>query len=57
MNNPNKRFWLDLEAICLWLNMTKRAVLKVVDTYDIPKRNGLYDISAIVKVRNEVASF
>ena len=57
MNNPNKRFWLDIEAICLWLNVTKRQVLKVVEAYDIPKRNGLYDISAIVKVRNEVASF
>jgi hypothetical protein len=57
MNNPDKRFWLDLEAICLWLNMTKREVLKVVDTHGIAKRNGLYDISAIVKVRNEVASF
>ena len=57
MNNPNKRFWLDIEAICLWLNVTKREILKVVDTHDIPKRNGLYDLSAIVKVRNEVASF
>jgi len=57
MNNPHKRFWLDLEAICLWLNMSKRELLKVVDDHDIPKHNGLYDLSAIVKVRNEVASF
>jgi len=57
MNNPNKRFWLDIEAICLWLNVTKREVLKVVEEHHIPKRNGLYDLSAIVKVRNEVASF
>jgi hypothetical protein len=57
MANPNKRFWLDEEAICLWLNITKRELIKTVDTHNIPKRNGLYDISAIVKVRNEVASF
>lgn len=57
MSNPDKRFWLDIEAICLWLNMTKREVLKVVDTHGVPKRNGLYDLSAIVKARNKVASF
>ena len=57
MANPDKRFWLDLEAICLWLNMTKREVMKVVDTHGIAKRNGLYDISAIVRLRNQVASF
>ena len=57
MDNPNRRFWLDIEAICLWLNMTKREVLRVVDTHKIAKRNGLFDIAAIVKMRNEVASF
>jgi hypothetical protein len=57
MDNPDKRFYLDLEAICLWLNITKRQALKVIDEYDIPKRNGLYDLSAMVRVRNEVASF
>ena len=51
MDNPNRRFWLDIEAICLWLNMTKREVLKVVSTHNISKRNGLYDIAAIVKKR------
>ena len=57
MANPDKRFWLDLEAICLWLNITKREAMKVIDTHGIPKRNGLYDLSAMVKVRNQVASF
>jgi len=57
MNNPDKRFWLDIEAICLWLNITKRELMKVLDTHKIPKKNGLYDLASIVKVRNEVASF
>ena len=57
MDNPDKKFYLDLEAICLWLNITKKQALKVIDEYDIPKRNGLYDLSAMVRVRNEVASF
>jgi hypothetical protein len=56
MNNPDKRFYLDLEAICLWLNITKREALKIIDTHSVPKRNGLYDLSSIVKARNEVAS-
>jgi len=57
MNNPDKRFWLDLEAICLWLNITKRQAIKVIDDHEIPKRNGLYDLASIVRIRNEVASF
>ena len=57
MNNPDKRFWLDLEAICLWLNITKREAMKVIDNHRVPKRNGLYDLSTIVRIRNEVASF
>ena len=57
MNNPDKRFWLDLEAICLWLNITKRQAIKVIDEHEIPKRNGLYDLASIVRIRNEVASF
>ena len=57
MNNPDKRFWLDLEAICLWLNITKRQAIKVIDDHEIPKRNGLYDLASIVNARNQVASF
>jgi hypothetical protein len=57
MDNPDKRFWLDIEAICLWLNITKRQALKVIDEHEIPKRNGLYDLASIVRIRNEVASF
>jgi hypothetical protein len=57
MNNPDKKFWLDLEAICLWLNITKRQAIKVIDEHEIPKRNGLYDLASIVRIRNEVASF
>jgi hypothetical protein len=57
MTNPDKRFWLDLEAICLWLNITKKEALKIIEEYDVPKRNGLYDLASIVNARNQVASF
>jgi hypothetical protein len=54
MANPNRRFWLDEDAICLWLNISKRDLKKIVRTYKIPIRNGLYDIAKISQVRNEV---
>jgi hypothetical protein len=52
MDNPNRRFWLDIEAICLWLNISKREAKKIINTHHIPKKNGLYDIAAIAKNRN-----
>jgi hypothetical protein len=54
MANPDRRFWLDEDAICLWLNLSKRDLNKIVRTYKIPMRNGLYDIAKISQVRNEV---
>jgi hypothetical protein len=54
MTNPNRRFWLDEDAICLWLNISKRDLKKIVNRHKVPKRNGLYDIAKISQVRNEV---
>jgi hypothetical protein len=54
MANPDRRFWLDEDAICLWLNISKRDLKRIVTTYKIPKRQGLYDIAKISQVRNEV---
>jgi len=52
MNNPNKTFYLDMDAICLWLNLSPREILKIVNAHDISKKNGLYDIAAITKARD-----
>jgi hypothetical protein len=52
MNNPNRTFWLDIDAICLWMNITKIELNKIVRDHSIPVKNGLYDISAIAKARS-----
>jgi hypothetical protein len=52
MNNANRTFWLDIDAICLWMNITKIELNKIVRDHKIPTKNGLYDISAIAKARS-----
>lgn len=54
MNNPNRTFWLDIDAICLWMNISKVDLNKIVREHNIPIKNGLYDISAIAKARSLV---
>jgi len=54
MSNPNRTFWLDDEAICLWMNITKTQLNKIVRDHNVPVKNGLYDISAISKARSLV---
>jgi hypothetical protein len=52
MVNPNRTFWLDIDAICLWMNISKVELNKIVKDHSIPVKNGLYDISAIAKARS-----
>jgi hypothetical protein len=52
MNNPNRTFWLDIDAICMWMNISKTDLNKIVRQHNIPTKNGLYDISAIAKARS-----
>ena len=52
MNNPNRTFWLDIDAICMWMNISKKDLNKIVRQHNIPTKNGLYDISAIAKARS-----
>jgi hypothetical protein len=51
MSNPKKKFFLDVEAISLWLGITEREVYRTIKKNEIDKRGNLYDLSQIIKVR------
>ena len=55
MSNPNRRFFLDVEAISAWLQMTQREVYRLVKKFDIEKRGSTYDLQAIMKSRQQNA--
>tara|TARA_R110000822_G_scaffold1273_9_gene5803 strand:+ start:911 stop:1651 length:741 start_codon:yes stop_codon:yes gene_type:complete len=51
MNNERRRFFLDVEAIALWLGITERAVYQIIKNHQVDQRGKLYDLSAIVRLR------
>jgi hypothetical protein len=51
MSNPNKKFFLDVEAIALWLQMTQREVYRLIKKFDIEKRGKMYDLAAVIEAR------
>jgi len=55
MSNPSRRFFLDVEAIAAWLQMTQREVYRLVKKFDIEKRGSTYDLQALMKVRQQIA--
>ena len=55
MSNPNRRFFLDVEAIAAWLQMTQREVYRLVKKFDIEKRGSTFDLQAIMKARQQNA--
>ncbi len=54
MNNPNRTFWLDADAICLWMRISKTDLNKIVKDHKIPTKNGLYDIALVAKAKSLV---
>jgi len=51
MSNPNRRFFLDVEAIALWLGLTQRQVYKIIKANKIANKGQLYDLAAIIASR------
>ena len=50
MSNPNRKFFLDVEAISLWLKISQREIYRIVKRHDIEKRGSLYNFGDILKV-------
>jgi hypothetical protein len=51
MSNPNRKFFLDVEAIALWLQMTQRDVYRIIRKFKVERRGQMYDLSAIIAAR------
>ena len=51
MSNPNRKFFLDVEAIALWLGITERQVYKVIKANNIERRGSLYDLAGVIASR------
>jgi len=52
MSNPDRKFYLDVEAIAAWMGTTERTVYNLIKTHKVERRGSLYDLSAIIKARN-----
>jgi hypothetical protein len=51
MSNPNRRFFLDVEAIALWLQATEKEIYRLVKKFNIEKRGKMYDVAAVIEAR------
>jgi hypothetical protein len=52
MSNKTKKFYLDVEAIALWLGVSERQVWKIIKANSVSRKGQLYDISEIVALRS-----
>ncbi len=52
MTNKSKKFYLDVEAIALWLGVSERQVWKIIKANSVSRKGQLYDISEIVALRS-----
>ena len=51
MSNPSRKFFLDVEAIALWLGITQRQVYKIIKANNIERRGSLYDLAGVIANR------
>jgi hypothetical protein len=51
INNPSRRFYLDIEALGLWLQLSERQVRNIIKANDIPRKGNLYSVMDVIKAR------
>lgn len=52
MSNPNRKFFLDVEAIALWLGIKPRQVYSIVKNNQIERHGNLYSLGDVINARN-----
>lgn len=53
MSNPSRKFFLDVEAIALWLGIKPRQVYSIIKENGIQKQSGnLYSLGDVINARN-----
>ena len=48
-----KPFMLDIQAICLWLGVSKRQVYRIIRKHDVKKINGKFNVHQIMDARKK----
>lgn len=51
INNPTKKFYLDIESLALWLQISERQVRNIIKANNIPRKGNFYSVSDIIKSR------
>jgi hypothetical protein len=51
MSNPAKKFFLDVEAIALWIGISERQVYKIIKENKIERNGSLYDLAGVIRAR------
>jgi hypothetical protein len=51
MSNPSRKFFLDVEAISMWLGLKPRQVYSIVKENGVEKRGNLYNFGEVLKAR------
>ena len=51
MSNPTRKFFLDVEAIALWLGLSQRQVHKIINANKVERLGSLYDLAAVIANR------
>ena len=51
LSNPTKKFYLDIEAIALWLQVSERQVRNIIRDNEIERKGNLYNLADVIKSR------
>jgi hypothetical protein len=51
MSNPSRKFFLDVEAISMWLGIKPRQVYNIVKEGKVERKGNLYNFADVLKAR------